>query len=319
MTMDLIPLAAGGINDVSTELNPAFQFAMKALIAVFLLGVALDSKPSDFRVVARRPWVFAAVLGTQYVVLPAITVGLIAVLDVVPSVALGMVFVVCCPSGSLSNLMTHRAHGDVALSVSLTTASNGVALIATPLAFAFWGSINPETDQLMRTIHLDALEMAFQIVFLIGVPFAIGIWIAHRWPDVAARMRKPVEIGTLVVLTTVSLGALAGKLDIMLAHLGAVALAVLIQNAVSFGAGYGVGRAMRLPEHSVRATTIEIGMRNTGLALILVLAYFDGLGGAVLLVAAWAVWDVLVGLGVAQTWRRRGAPVGAPEPAAERG
>lgn len=304
MTLDLIA-AAGDIDDIPADLPGAFQWAIKVLIAIFLFGVSLDSRTDDFRAVARRPDVFAAVLLAQYVLMPAFTLVLLAALDPHPSVALGMIFVVCCPSGSVSNLITHRAHDDVALSVSLTTVSNAVALVATPAAFAFWGSRNADTDRLMTSVSLDATELAIEIVLLIGVPFALGVWFAHAFPHAAERLRRPVEVGTLVLLILLATSALAGRIADLAPHLGAVALAVLAQNALSFALGYGAGRACRLPDPGRRAMTIEVGMRNTGLALVLVIAYFDGLGGAVLLVAAWAVWDVVFGLALAQWWRRR--------------
>ncbi|WP_141013995.1 bile acid:sodium symporter family protein [Nocardioides sambongensis] len=304
MSVDLI-LLAGDIDDVPTELSQGMQWAFRLLIAVFLFGIALDSKPDDFRAALRRPGVFGTLLVTQYAVLPLLTLGLLVLLDPHPSVALGMIFVICCPSGSVSNLITHRARGDVALSVSLTAVSNLTALVATPAAFAFWGSLYPDTDRLLTSIRLDPGDMAIEILILLGAPFALGIWVAHRWPDFTDRMRRPVEIATLVFLVTLAAGALAGRIVDLAPFLGAVAGAVLLQNALSFIIGYGAGRISRLPEPGLRAMTIEIGMRNTGLALVLVLAYFDGLGGAILLVATWAVWDVVFGLLLAGWWRRR--------------
>ncbi|TYL46064.1 bile acid:sodium symporter family protein [Nocardioides sp. BGMRC 2183] len=317
MSLDLIVLA-GDIDDVPVDLSQGMQWAFRLLIAVFLFGIALDSRPDDFRAALRRPGVFGVLLTTQYVVMPALTLGLLVLLDPHPSVALGMIFVICCPSGSVSNLITHRARGDVALSVSLTAVSNLTALVATPAAFAFWGSLYPDTDRLLTEIQLDAGDMAIEIVILLGIPFALGVLVAQRLPALAARLRRPLEIATLLFLVTLAAGALGSRIADVLPFLGAVAAGVVLQNALSFIVGYGAGRTSRLPDPGVRTMTIEIGMRNTGLALVLVLAYFDELGGAILLVAMWAAWDVIVGLSVAAWWRRR--PLAPSEtPLARRG
>jgi BASS family bile acid:Na+ symporter len=236
---------------------------------------------------------------------PALTLPLIAVLDVHASVALGMLFVACCPSGNLSNLLTHRARGDVALSVSLTTVSNACAVVLTPLAFAFWGDLQPDVSGLMRDIDLDVADMAVEIALLIGLPFAAGALVAATWPAVAARARRPVEIGTLVLLLLLIAGSLAGSMTIFLDTIGAVALAVVLQNLLSLLVGYAAGRGCRLPVPGVRALTFELGIRNTALGLVIVLAYFDGLGGAAVLMAIWGLWDVIAGLTLASWWRRR--------------
>ena len=115
---------AGDIDDFSLEISDGFDLAIKAMIALLLLGIAMDVRADDLRQVAMRPAVFAAVTAAQFVLVPALSVVLIALFDLPPSVALGMLLVVSGPAGSMSNLLTHRARGDVALSVSLTTLSS---------------------------------------------------------------------------------------------------------------------------------------------------------------------------------------------------
>lgn len=293
------------IDSIRVGFSAGFTLAFKLLIAVFLFGVALDTKPDDFRAVARRPWAIGACLVAQYVVMPAATLGLIAVLDVRGSIALGMLFVVCCPAGNISNLLTHRARGDVALSVSLTAVSNTVAIVATPLAFAFWGGLQPDISTLLRDIEIDAGDMAIDVGLLIGLPFALGGFVAYRWPTFTARARGVVEKGTLVLLAAVVGVGVGGRAEELVEHVGAVFAVVVVQNFVSLVVGYLVGRGTGLPIPGVRAMTFELGVRNTALALILVITFFDGLGGAALVVATWALWDVFTGLVLSTWWRSR--------------
>lgn len=297
--------AATDIDQLDLNLADGFQLAVKAIVALFLFGIALDTKIGDFRDVARRPWVILAGLFAQYAVMPGLTVLLTLALDVRGSVAIGMILVVCCPAGNLSNILTHRSRGDVALSVSLTAVSTIVAVVVTPIALAFWCGLNPAADDLLRDVHIDPWDMVAEAIFLIGLPFALGILIAWRRPSVSERARKIVEPAALTLLLLIVVGGLAGQFGTFLDYIGVVAVAIILQNALSLLVGYGTGRATRLPESGVRAMTLELGLRNTGLALVLALGFFGELGGVAFVAAMWGLWDVITGLVLSTWWRRR--------------
>jgi BASS family bile acid:Na+ symporter len=216
-----------------------------------------------------------------------------------------MILVVCCPAGNLSNILTHRVRGDVALSISLTTVSTVVAIVVTPVALAFWCGLNPAADRLLRDVDIDTWDMVGEAIFLIGLPFALGLLISWRRPAVSARARKLVEPASLTLLLLFVVGALAGQFDTFIEYVGVVALAIVLQNALSLLVGYRTGRATRLPESGVRAMTLELGLRNTGLALVLALGFFRDLGGVAFVAAMWGLWDVVTGLVLSTWWRRR--------------
>lgn len=315
----MITALATDIDQLQLELPEAFQLGVKIVVGVFLFGIALDTRLSDFRDVVRRPLAIGAGLLSMFLLMPALTVLLTLALDVRGSVAIGMILVVCCPAGNFSNLLTYRAKGDVALSVSMTTASNVVAIVLTPIAVAFWCGLNPVADDLMRDVSIDAWGMAAEVALLIGLPFAAGLVVAWRRPTVAARARKVVEPAALGLLLLIIVAGLAGQAARYAEYIAAVAVAVVLQNTLSLLVGYGTGRGLRLPVAGTRAMTFEIGVRNTGLALVLALGFFDDLGGVALIAALWGLWDVIAGLAVASWWRRsalRGpddaAPVGSP-------
>ena len=303
-----LTVLAGDIDGLRIDLSDGFQLATKAIIAVFLLGVALDTRLEDFRDVVRRPLAVGAGLVAQYVVMPALTVLLTLGLDVRGSVAIGMILVVCCPAGNLSNILTHRARGDVALSISLTAASNVLAVLVTPVAVAFWCGLNPAADDLLRDVSIDTGDLVAEVAVLIGLPFAAGLLVAWRFPAFAARVRRWVEPAALVLLLLIIVGGLAGQFATFVEYAGVVALAIIAQNALSLAVGYGTGRGLRLPVPGVRAMTFELGVRNTGLALVLALGFFGDLGGVAFVAALWGLWDVTTGLVLASWWRRAGAP-----------
>ena len=238
---------------------------------------------------------------------------LVAAFDLAPSIALGMLLVVSGPAGSMSNLLTHRARGDVALSVSLTTLSSALAAVVTPVALAFWASRSPQASQVLDSVDLSPLEVLLEVLLLIVAPFAAGILLARVLPRVAGRLRPLVEPTVLVMLLLIVVGGLASNLSGSAAYLLEVGPAVVAQNAMSLAIGFGVALACRIPAAARRAVTLEVGVRNTALALVLAISFFPEYGGVALVCALWGFWDVATGLALATWWRRRPADAVAPD------
>lgn len=293
------------IDDFSLEISPGFDLAIKAMIALLLLGIAMDVRFRDLREVARKPVVFATVTLAQFVIVPALSVLLIALFDLPPSVALGMLLVVSGPAGSMSNLLTHRARGDVALSVSLTTLSSVLSAVVTPLALAFWASLSPQAGQVLDAVDLDPLEVLLEVLALIVAPFVVGVLVARYLPRVAGRVRPLVEPVVLAMLLLVVVGGLAANLGDSAPYLLEIGPAVVAQNALSLAVGLGVALLCRASEAQRRAITLETGVRNTALALVLAVSFFPEYGGVALVCALWGFWDVATGLTLATFWRRR--------------
>ena len=124
------------VDEIRLNFNPASLAVLNGVLAFLMFGIALDTRLDDFRRVARMPLAFTVGIVAQFIALPAITFGLTLLLQPGPSIALGMILVACCPPGNVSNILTHRANGNVALSVSMTAVSNAIAIVAMPLNFA---------------------------------------------------------------------------------------------------------------------------------------------------------------------------------------
>lgn len=301
--------AASSFDDISIHLPGGLSWGVKALIAAFLFAVALEVRVSDIREVARRPTVFAVGLGTQFVLIPALSLVLIAALDVRPSIALGLLLVVCCPAGNLSNILTYRARGDVALSVSLTAVSSALAVIVTPVTLAFWGSLSPRVSSTLDRIDLSPTDVLLEVGAMIVVPFVAGLLFAHRYPERARRARRFVEPAILVLLAVLIVGGLAGNAPIVVESIRLVGAAIVLQNLMSLLVGYGAATACRLPAPGRRAMTLEMGIRNTGLGLVLALTFFGSIGGVAVTVALWGLWDLITGFALSSWWRRSADPM----------
>ncbi|MDR7095904.1 bile acid:sodium symporter family protein [Hydrogenophaga laconesensis] len=301
------------VDEIRLNFNPASLAVLNAVLAFLMFGIALDTKLEDFRRVMRMPLAFTVGIVAQFIALPAITYVLTLLLQPGPSIALGMILVACCPPGNVSNILTHRANGNVALSVSMTAVSNAIAIVAMPLNFAFWGGIHPTAAPLLKTIALDPLEMLVHILLIIGVPFVLGIGCAHRFPAWTTRFKKPVRILSFVALIAFIVGAIAGNWRYFLDYVGLVLLAVVIHDALAFGTGYAIARAVGLPDYDRRALSIEVGIRNAGLGLVIIFSFFGGLGGMAVVAGVWGFWDIIAGLLLAGWWAKRPLEGGVPD------
>lgn len=306
------------IDQIHLNFNPASLAVLNGVLAFLMFGIALDTRLEDFKRVTRMPVAFAAGILAQFIALPAITFGLTLLLQPSPSIALGMILVACCPPGNVSNILTHRANGNVALSVSMTAVSNAIAIVAMPLNFAFWGGMHPTASALLKTIALDPMQMVGHILLIIGIPFALGLWFSHRFEAWTARFKKPVRILSFLALIGFIIGAIAGNWRYFLDYVGMVLLAVVLHDALAFGTGYAVARAFRLPDYDRRAVAIEVGIRNAGLGLVLIFSFFGGLGGMAVVAGVWGFWDIIAGMTLAGWWARRPLQGGLPDRAGEK-
>jgi BASS family bile acid:Na+ symporter len=293
------------IDEIRLNFNPASLAVLNGVLAFLMFGIALDTRIEDFKRVSRMPLAFAVGVGAQFVVLPAITYALTLLLGVAPSIALGMILVACCPPGNVSNILTHRAKGNVALSVSMTAVSNAIAIVAMPLNFAFWGGLHPTASGLLKTIALDPLQMVGHILLIIGLPFVLGLWCAHRFPQWTARFKKPMRILSFLALIGFIVGAITGNWRYFLDYVGMVILAVALHDALAFGTGYVCARAFGLSDYDRRALAIEVGIRNAGLGLVLIFSFFGGLGGMAVVAGVWGFWDIIAGMALAGWWARK--------------
>ena len=292
------------VDDVALNFTPGTLVILNVVLALIMFGIALDTSPQDFRVVVRKPKPFVIAILAQLLVLPAVTFCLTLILPVTPSMALGMILVACCPPGNISQVLTHRSGGNVALSVSMTAVSNVIYIFVLPLSVAFWGSLHPTARGLLETVQLNPWQMLAYVFLIIGVPFLLGLGIRARFPSFAGRVQPFVKWFSLLALLGFIVAALAGNWSYFIAFLGVILVVVAIHDAVALAIGYSTAVVGRLGSPERKAMTFEVGIRNAGLGLGLVFTFFGGLGGMAIVAGWWGIWDIIAGLIVAALWAR---------------
>lgn len=293
------------IDLVRLNFNPQTLLALNVILGLVMFGVSLELKPADFRAALAKPRALAIGLLGHHVVFPAATYLLVLALQPRPSIALGMILVSSCPAGNISNFLTHFARGNTALSVSISTLSTLAAIVMTPLNVAFWGGLYAPAQPILRAVAVNPFEMFAHVLLLLGVPLAAGLFVSRRFPRFTARSVRPFKVFSLAFFALFVVAALAANWQYFLDYVGMVVGIVFVHNALALATGYGLAGAAGLPERDRRAVSIECGIQNSGLGLILIFSYFDGLGGMAVITAWWGIWHIVAGLSVAGVWSRR--------------
>ena len=293
------------IDQVQLNFDPGALAALNWILAIVMFGVALDLRLEDFRRVLRAPWAPGIGLLCQFLLMPAIATGLLMLIQPAPSVALGIILVAACPGGNVSNFFTSLARGNAALSISMSSISTLAAILMTPFNFLFWGSVNPATAPLLRSISLQPSDILLTVLTILVLPTILGMLAAHYKPAIAAKLTRPMRWFSILVLFAFVIGALQANFEHFKTYIGVAFWVVLLVNAVALSTGYLLARLARLGEANARAVCFETGIQNSGFGLILCFNFFGGLGGMAIIAAWWGVWHLITGLSLASYWARR--------------
>ena len=301
------------MNGGSTLLNLVLAFVM--------FGVALGIKPQTFVDIVKNPKSIITGIVCQLVLLPALTLILIMICGhwISPMIALGMILVASCPGGNISNFITSLSRGNSELSVSLTAFNTAACVVTTPLNFAFWGKMYLNFAGNHGIGSLPELQIPlgeiFQSIFIImGIPLVLGILCGQYLPKVANVLRKPLQYLSIAVFIAMVVIIFTGNLDVFMKCIRYIFLIVLLHNLLALGIGFGTSTLLKLPYKDRRTLTIETGIQNSGLGLILLLnpnifpdtGAWANNGGMLVITAWWGVWHIISGLTLAFLWKVRG-------------
>jgi bile acid:Na+ symporter, BASS family len=258
----------------------------------------------QLRRVVRSPKAPGIGLFAQFGILPAVAFGAGMYLTDVPSVALGLLLVTCCPGGALSNYLTGVARGDVATSISMTTVSTLFSMVLTPLLFALWASMNPSTRAALADIQMNQKQVVMTLLTMLIVPVTAGMLLRARRPDIADRIRLWTRRIAGLVFAVVVVMIIGGNIKSLALVAEVALLPVLLTFALAIAFGWGLARLSGLVAADRRAGAIEVAFQNVALAIGLGIAFFPALAGVAAVSILWGVVHLVFGSGLAITWNR---------------
>ncbi len=295
------------LDSIRLNFNQESLFFLNLTIAFIMFGVALDLKIANFRKILTNPKPVAVGVLSQFLLMPALTFLLILAIDPSPSVALGMILVAACPGGNVSNFISSLSHGNVELSVSLTGIADLSAIIMTPVNFAFWAGLYSTNTELVIPITIDFYEMVRIMLILLALPVGVGMIFSYYFPKLTKKIIKPIKIASIVIFLGYIVGALGLNINYFLEYIHLIALIVLIHNALALTTGFTIARLFKLSKKDTRTITIETGIQNSGLGLVLIFNpnLFDGNGGMAFIAAWWGIWHIISGLAIGFFWSKK--------------
>ncbi len=275
---------------------------LNAALALVMFGIALEISVEDFKRLFQSPKSIFTGIFSQFLLLPLITFLLVWLIEPIPSIALGMFMVAACPGGNISNFITHLAKGNSALSVSLTAVATLLAVFMTPINLQFWGSLYAPTASILRDVAISPFEMVKLVSLLLAIPLVLGMWVNYLSPVLAKRMAKVLKWVSLLFFISLIFLALYKNREIFMDYVFYVFWIVIFHNLLAFLTGFSIAKLIGLSNRDVRSITIETGIQNSGLGLLLIFTFFDGLGGMALLAAFWGIWHLVSGLVLSGIW-----------------
>jgi bile acid:Na+ symporter, BASS family len=280
------------------------QTILLVVLSIMVYAVSLDLKLDDFRYVAKHPQAVAIGLVAQFVMLPWATLAATLVLDLPAPVEAAMLLVACCPGGALSNVITYFGKGNLALSLSISAVSNVLALVLTPLNFTQLVALNPNTASWVRSISLEPKDLVVSLVLLLALPMLAAIATRRLMPNLASKIRKPLENIALAALLVFIVGAVAGQWKTFVAELTQTLPLVIGHNTLGLLLGFFAASLAKLSTKDARAVMIESGMQNSGLALGIIATQFNSNITMIAVAGLWGIWHIVSGSALAMLWRR---------------
>lgn len=290
------------LDDVKIQFDSEALWILNIALAVVMFGVALGITIEDFKRLFKKPKLVILGVLSQFVFLPFVTYLFILIIKPQPSIALGMIMVAACPGGNISNFMTHLAKGNTALSVSLTAFATFLAMFMTPFNFQFYGNLYEPTAQILESIKLDPLELIKVVLLILGVPLVLGMLVRRKKEQLAMKLSKLLKPLSIIVFIVLVIIAVYNNLDIFKAYGHHVVAVGISHNLIAILLGFLVAKLFSLSLVNQKTLAIETGIQNSGLGLLLIFTFFEGLGGMAILAAFWGIWHIVSGLVLAGIW-----------------
>jgi bile acid:Na+ symporter, BASS family len=290
------------LDNVQINFDSSGLWVLNIALAVVMFGVALSITLDDFKHIFRQPKLVLVGVLSQFILLPLLTFLLIMFIKPEPSIALGMMMVAACPGGNISNFMTHLAKGNTALSVSLTAFATFLAMFMTPFNFQFYGNMYEPTAEILRTVSIEPLELVKVVLMILGVPLFLGMLLRSKNPKLAIKLSKLLKPFSIIVFIVIVIVAFSNNLEVFNNYVHYVLAIGISHNVFAILLGLIVAKLFSLSFKDQKTLAIETGIQNSGLGLLLIFTFFNGLGGMAILAAFWGIWHIISGLLLAFYW-----------------
>ena len=264
-------------------------------LAVIMLGMGITLSVDDFKRVLKMPKAIAAGFIAQYSFMPFLGWAIASALPLEKHMAVGLILVACCPGGTASNVVTFLAKADVPLSVLMTMCSTFAAVLLTPLLTKWLAG---------ALVPVDAFGLFLSTVQVVLLPLVLGLALHHYAPRFVTKVLPVAPLVSVAFITLIVASVIGQNAKPIRESGGVLLLGVLLLHACGFGLGYLFAKLFGYDRIVCRTISIEVGMQNSGLGVVLAKTHFPGTLAPVPCAVS-SVFHSLIGSLLAAWWRWR--------------
>lgn len=233
-------------------------------LAVIMFGMGLSLTLSDFKRILIYPKAVLLGLLNQIVLLPVVAFFIAKGLRLSPELAVGLMILAACPGGATSNLITHLAKGDTALSITLTAFSSMITVLTIPFVVNFSiGYFIPGGEEQ----QLEILGTVISVLVITIIPVAIGMVVLKKVPALAKKLEIPFRQFSTVFFILIVVSAFVKERDNLVQFFIDAGPASLALNLATLGLGYGVSKVAGLNFRQSLTIAVESGIQNGTLGI----------------------------------------------------
>ena len=279
---------------VQPDLLMNYGDAIVPLLGLVMFSMGMTLTPSDFRRVLNQPLLILLGVVIQYLIMPFIAWVLAITLNLPVAIATGLILLGACPGGTASNVICYLAKANVALSISLTAVSTLLAIVLTPLVTLLY------VDQ---SVAVEVAKMMKSLFFIVILPVFSGVLI-NTYLNSCINQLKPFLPAVSSLFIIFIIGVIVAKNNSKLLELGLLLFcAVALHNLLGLIAGYLIPKMLGYDKVTCKTLSIEVGMQNSGLAVVLANQYFSVV--AALPGALFSIWHNVTGSILAAFWAKK--------------
>jgi BASS family bile acid:Na+ symporter len=225
-----------------------------------MLGMGLTLRLDDFRLVTQTPkWVMTG-LALQFTVMPFLGWLLGKLFHLPPYFAVGLILVASCPGGTASNVIVFLSRSHLALSVTMTAFSTMAAIAMTPILTSSLSG---------NEIDVDAMGLFYSTLKVVLVPVVLGVFLNSRFPNQTQKVTFFSPSVAVILITMIVASIIGQGKEIILGSGMSLIFSIMTLHFLGFVLGYLISKFLLKNEAVSRTISVEVGMQNSGLGVVL--------------------------------------------------
>ena len=250
------------------------QVLLPATLAFIMLGMGLSLEIDDFKRLAKQPKGILVGLTGQLVLLPLFAFLLVVLFSAPPAIAVGLMILAACPGGATSNLISHIARANLALSISLTAIATVVCVVTTPLLIQF--SIEYfDTEFFNNMTNFSLVDISLKLIILLIVPISVGMLFKHLFSNFADKAEPFFRHFSVVFMILLIVIISYDEFDTIKSSFPDVFILTFALNAGATLIGLYIAKASGLSKRDGLTLGIEVGTQNATMAMLIAVSFLE--------------------------------------------